>query len=313
MRLARIVLACAAAVPLFAQAQPLAPLAPDPRAPMLVSASWLASHLKDQNLVLLQVGDPKEYASKHIPGARFITMEDVALSDHANMNANMLEMLPPDTLRAHLAAFGIGDKSRVILYYGHDWISPTTRIFMTFNWAGLGDNTSVLDGGMDAWVKEGHEITASVPPTAKPGALSPLKVRNFVVDADFVKANIGKGGVSIIDGRASAFYDGVQVGSFMDRKPHKTGHVVSAKSVPYNSVFDAENRLLPAAQLEAIFTKAGVGPKDTVIGYCHVGQQTTAMLFAARSLGHPILLYDGSFEDWSRRGADYPVETTKKP
>ena len=61
------------------------------------------------------------------------------------------------------------------------------------------------------------------------------------------------------------------------------------------------------AELAAIFAKAGVKPNDTVIGYCHIGQQTTAMLFAARTLGHPVLLYDGSFEDWSRH-TDYPVD-----
>ena len=56
-----------------------------------------------------------------------------------------------------------------------------------------------------------------------------------------------------------------------------------------------------------VFEKAGVKPGDTVIGYCHIGQQATAMLFAARTLGHTVLLYDGSFEDWSRR-TDYPVD-----
>ena len=49
-----------------------------------------------------------------------------------------------------------------------------------------------------------------------------------------------------------------------------------------------------------MFEKAGVKANDTVVGYCHIGQQATAMLFAARSLGHPVLLYDGSFQDWSR-------------
>jgi thiosulfate/3-mercaptopyruvate sulfurtransferase len=51
-----------------------------------------------------------------------------------------------------------------------------------------------------------------------------------------------------------------------------------------------------------------VKPGDTVVGYCHIGQQATGMLFAARSLGHKVLLYDGSFEDWSAH-ANYPVET----
>jgi thiosulfate/3-mercaptopyruvate sulfurtransferase len=61
-------------------------------------------------------------------------------------------------------------------------------------------------------------------------------------------------------------------------------------------------RLKPRGELEALFRSAGVKPGDTVIGYCHIGQQVTAMLLAARTLGHPVLLYDGSFEDWSRRG-----------
>jgi thiosulfate/3-mercaptopyruvate sulfurtransferase len=63
-----------------------------------------------------------------------------------------------------------------------------------------------------------------------------------------------------------------------------------------------------AAELAAIFAKAGVEPNDTIIGYCHIGQQATAMLFAARTLGHPVLLYDGSFEDWSRHDDRYPVD-----
>ncbi|MBI1809784.1 MAG: sulfurtransferase [Gemmatimonadetes bacterium] len=306
MRLVRTLLAVALVAPVLAAAQPLAPARPDPRAPLVVTTSWLASHLKDADLVLLHVGDAKEYEARHIPGARYISMGDVSVSDHTKPHSNMLEMPSPDSLRAKLASFGIGDKSRVVVYFGHDWTSPTTRIFMTLNWAGLGDRASLLDGGMDAWVKDGHDVTAAVPPAARPGALSPLRIRNFVVDADFVKSNIGKSGVSIVDGRASVFYDGVQTGNSMDGK-QRTGHIASAKSVPFTSVFDATNHLRTAAELEAIFTKAGVGPNDTVIGYCHIGQQTTAMLFAARSLGHPILLYDGSFEDWSRH-ADYPVE-----
>ncbi|MFT3771643.1 MAG: rhodanese-like domain-containing protein [Minicystis sp.] len=61
-------------------------------------------------------------------------------------------------------------------------------------------------------------------------------------------------------------------------------------------------------ELAALFAKAGVKPDDGVIGYCHVGQQATAMLFAARRLGHDVRLYDGSFEDWSLYHPDYPVE-----
>jgi thiosulfate/3-mercaptopyruvate sulfurtransferase len=69
---------------------------------------------------------------------------------------------------------------------------------------------------------------------------------------------------------------------------------------------------LSNAEIAALFTRAGVAPTDTIIGYCHIGQQATAMLFAARAIGHPVLLYDGSYEDWSRRpAAEYPSEKGK--
>ena len=77
-------------------------------------------------------------------------------------------------------------------------------------------------------------------------------------------------------------------------------------NVPFSSLFDDEAKLRPQGELDAIFAKAGVRRGDTVIAYCHIGQQATAVLFAARSLGHPVLLYDGSFEDWSRH-AGFPA------
>ena len=98
------------------------------------------------------------------------------------------------------------------------------------------------------------------------------------------------------------WYDGVEFGP-RSRK----GHIAGAKSLPFSEVTDDNGRLKSADQLTSLFTKAGVGPKDTVVAYCHIGQQATAVLFAARTLGHPVLLYDGSFQDWAGR-PELPVE-----
>ena len=111
-------------------------------------------------------------------------------------------------------------------------------------------------------------------------------------------------GFAVIDARASSFYDGVQEGGPRDHR--MAGHIAGARTVPFTSVTTDGLKLKPAEELTAIFAKAGVKAGDTVVGYCHIGQQATAMLFAARTLGYPVLLYDGSFEDWARRG--YPVD-----
>ncbi|MCX5761752.1 MAG: rhodanese-like domain-containing protein [Gemmatimonadetes bacterium] len=305
MRRTPLLLAVLLAAPAIARAQALAPAAPDPRAPLFVTTSWLSGHAKDANLVLLHVGDPKDYATTHIAGARLVSTQDVSVSDRS-AGGLVLEMPSPDTLRAHLAALGISDDSRIILYYGKDWVSQTTRILLTLAWAGLGDRTSMLDGGMGAWTADGHATTAELP-AATTGTLAPLKIRNFVVDASYVQSMIGKPGVSIVDARLPAFYEGTQTGG-STAAPHKTGHITGAKSVPFSTVTDESARFRSPAELAELFSKAGIGPHDVIIGYCHLGQQATAMLTAARSLGHPILLYDGSFQDWSAR-ADSPVET----
>ncbi len=278
-----------------------------PRESMVVNSAWLAAHLHDSNLVLLHVGDKEGYDAGHIPGARLVSMDDVSVSEHT-ANGLMLEMPPADDLRKKLEALGISDDSRVVVYYGSDWVSPSTRIIFTLDYAGLGAHTSLLDGGQGAWVAGGGAVTKDAPP-AKSGKLSELKIKPIVVDAAFVNAHIGAKGFAIVDGRTSNFYSGQSVSSMHGQK-QRHGHIKSARNIPYDTITDDKDALKSPAELEALFKKAGVGPKDTVIGYCHIGQQATAMLFAARSLGHPVLLYDGSFQDWSRH-TEYPVESAK--
>jgi thiosulfate/3-mercaptopyruvate sulfurtransferase len=297
MRIRFLLLVLLVAVPLFAKTQ---------RQSLVVNTSWLYAHLKDPNLVLLHVGDKDEYAAKHIPGARHVSLSDIALSDHSATGL-ILEMPPADDLRARLEKLGISDDSRVVVYYGKDWVSPATRVIFTLDYAGLGDRAVLLDGGMKAWVRDGHPVTDAVP-EARIGKLAPLKIRKLIVDAAYVMANKDKKGVALVDGRAAAFYDGVDTGG-SHGQPHRTGHIAGAGNFPFTEVTNDELMLRSAEELRALLTKAGVQPGDTVLGYCHIGQQMTAVIFAARTLGHKVLLYDGSMQDWSRR-KEYPVELT---
>jgi thiosulfate/3-mercaptopyruvate sulfurtransferase len=294
---------CGAALALsFASA---AARADTPRGSMLVSTAWLAQHLNDPRLVLFHVGDDQEYPGEHIRGARFLSLHAIS-SDDKGDGALTLEMPPPEKLRAALEALGISDHSRIIVYGAKDWISPVTRAFFTFIYAGL-ENVSMLDGGLDTWKKEGREVTAAVPaPIA--GKLSPLKLTPVLADAAFVQARANTPGFVVIDARDASFYDGVQAGGRMQQ--HMAGHIPGSKNLPFDTVNGDDLKLKPADELDTIFARAGVKPGDTVIGYCHVGQQATAMLFAARSLGHPVLLYDGSYEDWARRGL--PIDNPAK-
>jgi thiosulfate/3-mercaptopyruvate sulfurtransferase len=284
------------AIPSLAPAQRAARLS---RASLLVTPAWLAQHLHDPNLVLLHVGDPKEYDKAHIAGARLVSQRDVSVSSHDEAGL-MLEMPPQDSLRKQLQALGISDDSRVVVYYGGDWVSPSTRVMFTLDYAGFGDKSALLDGGLDAWKEAGLPVTTDVP-AKKVGKLAPLAVHPIVVDAAWIKSRLGAPGFHLIDGRSAVYYDGVEAGS------SRKGHIAGARSIPFTEVSDDKQHFKSAETLAALFRNAGIGDRDTVVAYCHIGQQATAVLFAARTLGHPVLLYDGSFQDWARR-TELPVE-----
>ena len=277
-----------------------------PRDALLVSPAWLAQHVNDPDLVMLHVSDPAEYGKKHIAGARFVVRANLAAPQTpGGLN---LELPSPEALKSALEALGISDNSRIVVIHGGGWVSPATRVVLTLQAAGLGDRTMLLDGGVEAWEKAGKPVTTDVP-AAKTGTLSPLKMASPIVDADFVKAHLTDPKTKIIDARDAEYYSGEKTGG-NQAGPHKTGHITGAKNLPYSTTVNEDNTLKSEAELKALFDQAGVKPGDTVVAYCHIGQQATAVVFAARTLGINVKLYDGSFEDWSKR--DGPVEKTIK-
>src|SRR5256885_1796428 len=116
---------------------------------LIVSTEWLAKHLNDADLVLLQVGDKKEYDATHIKGAQYIQTADISTPRGSGL---ILELPPVDQLKATFEKFGVTDKSRIIVYFSKDWVTPTSRVYFTLDYLGLGDRSSILDGGLPAWI-----------------------------------------------------------------------------------------------------------------------------------------------------------------
>lgn len=271
------------------------------RESMIVSTEWLSKHLKDNSLVLLQVGEKEEYVAGHIPGAQFIALADISTPRGQGL---ALELPPVAQLKATLEKLGVSNSSRIVIYFSKDWVSPTARVYFTLDYLGLGDRTSILDGGLPAWRAEGRSVTTDVS-EVKSGKLDPRPNNQLVVDAVWVSSNLNKPGVKILDARAPQFYSGTEVG----RMP-RGGHIPSAKNIPFSSlVEDSNNKFKSAAVLRQLFDTAEVMQSDSVATYCHIGQQASLLYFVARYLGYDAHLYDGSFEDWSRR-PELPVNKT---
>ena len=268
--------------------------------PLLVDAGWLAQHLKDPNVVVLHVSDERGFAAAHIPGAHAISEEDVAKPHDMAKGELMLEMPAPEQLRATFQARGVSDDSHIVVYAGKGTAAQSaTRIVLTLDYLGLGERTALLNGGLAAWRRAGNPV-AKGPADAQQGRLTAAPVKPVIVDAEFVKALSQRPQYKLVDARAPAYFKGIEP-TF-----GKSGHIPGAINIPFSSIVDDQQQI-ERAHVATVFHDAGIGADDTIVVYCHIGQQATLVALGARLLGHPVMLYDGAFQDWATANRG-PVE-----
>jgi thiosulfate/3-mercaptopyruvate sulfurtransferase len=267
--------------------------------PILVSAQWLKEHLRDPGVVVLQTGFLKfDYDREHIEGSRYLWPGWLAPdSPEGAYNA-------PDPAKATelLQALGVADNSHIVLCHIRNEVSPTARMFLTLEHLGLTGKVSFLNGGLDAWKKEGYPVTKELP-VVKKGNVK-LNARALLVDKNYVLKTLQSDDGIVVDARMQRFYDGEPTGNPRD------GHITGAKNIPYTEMVDQSNMFKPLDQLQAYFTP--VAPKEKeLVTYCFIGQTASVVYMAGRMLGYNMKLYDGSLQEWSRL-EELPMEKTPK-
>ena len=267
---------------------------------LLVSPAWLKANLADPRLVLFHVGAKPDFDKEHIPGAQLVSPQDLAIPRVEG--ALLLQLLPEGALRAKLESLGVSDDSRVVVYFGTDGMTPTTRVYFSLDAAGLGERASVLDGGMPAWKAAGGAVTDEIKAKA-PGKITAKGRPELVLALEDVRAGLAGSTIDVIDARLPEYFDGTSPGSMP-----RAGHIPGARNIPFSSLATTDLRMKPEAEVADIFKAAGVKQGDTVVSYCHIGQQATMVYFAARRLGFTAKVYDGSWDEWSRK-EELPVET----
>jgi thiosulfate/3-mercaptopyruvate sulfurtransferase len=248
---------------------------------MLVSTEWLADHLNDPKLVILQEGSERgNYEKGHIPGARFISDEDFT-TGHQGL---MVELPPTEKLKQTFEALGIGDDTRVVIYTT-EWYPGAGRLYFTLDYVGH-TNTALLDGSLAKWEAENRQLTTEIPQITK-GSFTP---------------HVNESARALLADAKTASEPGAQI-LLVDSRPlrrYTAGHLPGADHIFWEeTVADAKKPVfLQPDNLRQLFESRGLAPGKKLITYCEIGLQASHMYFVAKYLGYDVSMFDGSFYQW---------------
>ncbi len=265
-----------------------------------VSTAWLAEHLNDADLVVVDGSwylpatkrDARaEYLAAHIPGAVWFDVDQ-----YADLSIPLPHMLMQPGAFGELAGrLGIGSDMTIVVYDGIGLFSAP-RVRWTFETMGA-RRVVILEGGLPKWLAEGRPVEAGE--TTRAAATFAVNFdKRAVADIGQMQEFAHRGSRQIADARPAGRFRG----EVPEPRPGlKSGHMPNAKSAPADTL--VENGVLkPAEVLRAQFVAAGIDLTKPIATTCGSGVTAATLKLALEQAGaRDVMLYDGSWAEWGGR------------
>jgi thiosulfate/3-mercaptopyruvate sulfurtransferase len=262
----------------------------------LVTTEWLADHLDDPDVVIVESDeDVLLYETGHIPGA-------VKVDWHTDLNDPLVrDYVNGERFAELMGQKGISRDSTVV-FYGDNfnwWAAYALWVFTLFGHRDL----RLLDGGRQKWIAQGRPMTTD--PTVRPVTDYPFVDRDDSSIRAFMAETLdhSRAGRPLVDVRSPEEYRGekLHMADYPQEGVLRGGHIAGAASVPWKRAASDDGTFKPRAELEAIYhNEVGLGADDDVVVYCRIGERSSHTWFVlTRLLGfEKVRNYDGSWTEW---------------
>ena len=262
----------------------------------LVSTAWLAAHLDDPGLRILESDeDVLLYELGHIPGA-------LKIDWHTDLNDPVQrDYVSRAEFEALVRRLGIDERTTLVFYGDRNnwWATYALWVFQLFGFTGA----RILDGGRAKWEAEGREMTTDVravtPSSYTAGERDDTRIRAFMPE---VRRHVAAHG-RLIDVRSPDEFTGAKLHmpDYPQEGAMRGGHIPGARSVPWARAANADGTFKNAAALREIYEgDGGLAAGDDVIAYCRIGERSSHTWFVLTYLlgFDRVRNYDGSWTEW---------------
>lgn len=268
------------------------------RFPLVIEPDQLQTQLDEPDLLIVDLCKPDTYAKAHVPGAIHLGYAQIIA-----MQKPVMGLLPDaDTLSRLFSSLGLKPDTHVIAY-DEEGGGAAARLLWTLDAIGH-DKASLLNGGLHAWLKEGHPVDDE-PIQATPSHYKASIVDTPIADQQFIRKHLDDADVMLLDSRSPEEFRG-------ERKfAAHAGRIPGAVNLDWFNVMDQDHnmRLKPEAELRALMEARGLTDDKTIVTYCQSHHRSALTYFVLKVLGYPkIKGYPGSWSDWGN-SEDLPIET----
>ncbi len=263
---------------------------------ILAETDWLAAHLDDPNVRVIDCAMLEAYRRAHIPGAVHLPVHYYIKEDDPEGSDHGVLVMPQGQFEDLMGKLGVSNDTTVVAYDDNNSFIAA-RLWWVLNYYGH-SNVKVLNGGWHRWFTEGRPATFHA--THATSATFKARPRpDLYCSVDMLKAKYTDPNEQVMDVRTPAEWNGTN-----DRGNKRAGHVPTARHLEWTRFVsrDDTRHVLPAHDIQRLLDEAGFERDKPVITYCQGGIRAAMGAFVLTLMGYPdVRVYDGSMREWANR------------
>ena len=272
---------------------------------LLIEAEQLVPFLGHEKLRIVDLSRNSVHEQLHIPHALHVKPRLLVRQEEQASG-----LLPDDAaLQTFIEYLNISPEHHVVVYddEGGAWAG---RLIWNLHCLGF-YNTSLLNGGIHAWLAAGYPTSADNEKLTKVESLFNPNLKNidqYRIQYFELLEKVQQQNIQLWDCRTEEEYTGQRLAA------RRGGHIPNAIHFEWSTAINRQNhlKLHPLERTQQRLEQLGFQLDQPVVVYCQSHHRSGLAYILGRLLDWNVQAYDGAWSEWGNR-LDSPIITGESP